>query len=158
MWGGTAKFDAFGQHRPASARSSSPTAPSTTRWPRLVVDGVFYRFPELRVVSIENGSDWVALLVKRLKKQANQTPWDFEEDPLDTMRRNLWVTPYYEEDLTRARRADRRRDASCSAPTGPTARASPEPTDFVKELHAFDAADIRRIMRDNALDLLGTTP
>ncbi len=53
----------------------------------------------MRVASIENGSDWVALLVKRLKKQANQTPWAFKEDPLEAIRRNVWVTPYYEEDL-----------------------------------------------------------
>ncbi|WP_285222913.1 SDR family NAD(P)-dependent oxidoreductase [Frankia nepalensis] len=30
-----------------------------------------------------------------------------------------------------------------------------EPTDFVKELHGFDDAAVRRIMRDNALELLG---
>ena len=65
----------------------------------LVVHGVFTRHPTLRVASIENGSDWVALLVKRLQKQANQTPWVFPEDPLDVIRRNVWVTPYYEEDL-----------------------------------------------------------
>jgi predicted TIM-barrel fold metal-dependent hydrolase len=30
-----------------------------------------------------------------------------------------------------------------------------EPIDFVKELHAFDETEVRKIMRDNALDLLG---
>ena len=29
----------------------------------------------------------------------NQTPWVFAEDPLDTLRRHVWVTPYLEEDL-----------------------------------------------------------
>jgi predicted TIM-barrel fold metal-dependent hydrolase len=120
----------------------------------MLVDGVFYRFPELRVASIENGSDWVALLVKRLKKQANQTPWDFEESPLDTVRRTLWVTPYYEEDI-----------AALAELVGvekvlfgsdwPHGEGLAEPTDFTKELQGFDAADVRKIMRDNALDLLG---
>jgi hypothetical protein len=30
-----------------------------------------------------------------------------------------------------------------------------EPTDFLKELDAFDPAEVRMIMRDNALSLLG---
>ena len=47
----------------------------------MVVDGVFDRHPTLRAASIENGSDWVALLVKRLLKQANQTPWVFPAEP-----------------------------------------------------------------------------
>ena len=75
----------------------------------LVVHGVFQRHPTLRVASIENGSDWVGLLVKHLRKKANQTPWVFAEDPLDTIRRHVWTTPYLEEDLRRARRPDRRR-------------------------------------------------
>ena len=99
MWGGTAKFLAYGRTNSLSKILVSDRAIHDTV-ASMVVDGVFYRFPELRVASIENGSDWVALLVKRLKKQANQTPWDFEEAPLDTMRRNLWVTPYYEEDVS----------------------------------------------------------
>ena len=31
-----------------------------------------------------------------------------------------------------------------------------EPLDFVKELHDFDDAEVRKIMRDNALELLGS--
>src|SRR5690606_19889116 len=65
----------------------------------LIVHGVFHRHPTLRVASIENGSDWVARLVKRLEKRANQYPHWFPEAPLDAIRRNVWVTPYYEEDM-----------------------------------------------------------
>ncbi|HEX5095972.1 MAG TPA: amidohydrolase family protein, partial [Acidimicrobiia bacterium] len=65
----------------------------------LIVHGVFTRHPTLRVASIENGSDWIYPLVKGLKKQANRTPWLFAQDPLDTIKHHVWVTPYYEEDL-----------------------------------------------------------
>ena len=54
------------------------------------------------------GRTGCALLVKRLRKQANQTPWVFPEDPLDTLRQHVWVTPYCEEDLARAGRPHRR--------------------------------------------------
>ena len=91
-------FEASAQST-CSRGSSSPTARSTTRSASLVVHGVFHRHPKLRVASIENGSDWLHLLVKRLRKLANQTPSAFHEDPLDTVRRHVWVTPYLEDDL-----------------------------------------------------------
>ena len=153
MWGGTATFLAFGHTNSLSKILVSDRAIHDTI-ASMVVDGVFYRFPELRVASIENGSDWVALLVKRMKKQANQTPWDFEEPPLDTMRRNLWVTPYYEEDIS-ALAELLGVEKILFGSDWPHGEGLAEPTDFVKELHAFDAADIRKVMRDNALDLLG---
>ena len=99
----------------------------------LVVDGVFHRHPTLRVASIENGSDWVALLVKRLKKQANQTPWAFKEDPLDVIRRNVWVTPYYEEDL-RALADLIGVERILFGSDWPHGEGLAEPIDFVKEL------------------------
>jgi predicted TIM-barrel fold metal-dependent hydrolase len=116
---------------------------------------VFTRHPTLRVASIENGSDWVALLAKRLKKQCNQTPWVFGEDPIEQLRRNVWVTPYYEEDLHKL--ADTIGvERILFGSDWPHGEGLAEPTHFVKELSGFDAADVRKIMRDNALDLLGT--
>jgi predicted TIM-barrel fold metal-dependent hydrolase len=153
MWGGDSSFTAFGRTSALSKILVSDRAIHDTM-ASMLVDGVFLRFPDLRVASIENGSDWIALLVKRLRKQANQTPWDFAEDPLDTIRRNLWVTPYYEEDMGAL--ADLIGiEHILFGSDWPHGEGLAEPTDFVKELHAFDPADVRRIMRDNALDLIG---
>jgi predicted TIM-barrel fold metal-dependent hydrolase len=121
----------------------------------LVVHGVFKRHPRLRVASIENGSDWLHLLAKRLRKQANQTPWVFPEDPVETLRRHVWVTPYLEEDL-----------AALAGLIGverilfgsdwPHGEGVSQPLDFTKELGAFDEHSVRRIMHDNCEELLGT--
>jgi predicted TIM-barrel fold metal-dependent hydrolase len=120
----------------------------------LVVHGVFKRHPSLRVASIENGSDWMGLLAKRLRKQANQTPWVFAEDPLDTLRRHVWVTPYLEEDLTElAELIGVERILFGS--DWPHGEGVAQPLDFRKELGGFDDADVERIMRTNALELLG---
>ena len=120
----------------------------------MVIDGVFHRHPTLRVASIENGSDWVALLVKRLLKQANQTPWAFPENPLDVIREHVWVTPYYEEDMRKL--ADLIGvDQVLFGSDWPHGEALARPLDFVKELHAYSDDEIRLVMRDNALGLLG---
>jgi predicted TIM-barrel fold metal-dependent hydrolase len=153
MWGGTAEFMAFGTTSTLSKVLVSDRAIHDTM-ASLLVDGVLTRFPELRVASIENGSDWVALLAKRLAKQANQTPWDFEEPPLETLRRALWVTPYYEEDI-RALADLLGVEKVLFGSDWPHGEGLAQPRDFVEELHDFDAGEVRRIMHDNALDLLG---
>ena len=120
----------------------------------LVVHRVFDRHPALRVASIENGSDWVKLLVKRLRKLANQTPTAFVEDPLDTVRAHIWVTPYYEEDL-RALVELIGVEHVLFGSDWPHGEGLAEPQSFVSELHGFDDASVRRVMRDNAYEFLG---
>ena len=123
----------------------------------LIVHGVFKRHPALRVASIENGSDWMHELSKHLRKQANQTPWVFKEDPLDTLRRHVWVTPYLEEDLSRL--ADLIGvERILFGSDWPHGEGVARPLDFEKELGGFGEADTARIMRDNCVELLGARP
>ena len=115
----------------------------------MIVDGVFHRHPTLRAASIENGSDWLALLAKRLRKQANQTPWAFPDDPLDVIREHVWVTPYYEEDLRKL--ADLVGvEQVLFGSDWPHGEGLARPLDFVKELHDFSDDEIRAVMRENA--------
>jgi predicted TIM-barrel fold metal-dependent hydrolase len=155
MWGGDERFEGYNPNASVLGKVITADRAIHDTVASLVVDGVFWRFPELRVVSIENGSDWVALLAKRLKKQANQTPWAFEDDGLATIRRNVWVTPYYEEDMEKlAETIGVERIVFGS--DFPHGEGLEEPTDFAEELTGFGPADVRRIMRDNGLELLGT--
>jgi predicted TIM-barrel fold metal-dependent hydrolase len=152
-WGASERFEGFGKTDVLSRILTSDRAIHDTI-ATLVIHGVFTRHPALRVASIENGSDWLHTLVKRLRKQANQTPWVFPEDPLDTIRRHVWVTPYCEEDLPRL--ADLIGvERILFGSDWPHGEGLAEPIDFVKELAEFDEPSVRRIMRENALDLLG---
>jgi predicted TIM-barrel fold metal-dependent hydrolase len=120
----------------------------------MVVHRVFERHPDLRVASIENGSDWVHVLAKRLRKLANQNPRAFAEDPLETLRRHLWVTPYYEEDLRKL--ADLiGTERVLFGSDWPHGEGLADPLTFTKELHAFSDDEVDLVMRQNALDLLG---
>jgi predicted TIM-barrel fold metal-dependent hydrolase len=120
----------------------------------MIVHGVFTRHPALRVASIENGSDWMHSLAKRLKKQANQTPWIFANAPVDTLREHVWVTPYLEEDLNAL--VDLVGvERVLFGSDWPHGEGVAQPLDFTKELIGFDESAVQRIMRDNCLELLG---
>ncbi len=152
-WGGKSEFEPFGASDPLDGILVDDRAIYDSM-ASLIVHGVFHRHPTLRVASIENGSDWVALLAKRLRKKANQMPHAFPEDPLDVLRRNIWVTPYYEEDLGALAEligVDRILFGS----DWPHGEGLAEPTQFTQELKGFSESDIRKIMRDNVRDLLG---
>lgn len=81
--------------------------------PRAVVDtlvsmlqyNLFGRFPRLKVLSIENGADWLPSLcfnVDRAAVWAHSGPWPggrLRERPSDYLRRNVWVSPWPDEDI-----------------------------------------------------------
>jgi predicted TIM-barrel fold metal-dependent hydrolase len=153
-WGASAEFG-FGKSDPLGRVITADRAIQDTI-ASLVVHGVFTRHPDLRVASIENGSDWIKVLVKHLRKQANQTPWVFAADPLDTIRRHIWVTPYLEEDLTELAELVGVEKILFGS-DWPHGEGVAQPLDFAKELGAFDEQATRRIMHDNCFDLLGLT-
>jgi predicted TIM-barrel fold metal-dependent hydrolase len=152
-WGGASSFEGFGNMDVLSRILVSDRAIHDTI-AALITHGVFTRHPTLRVASVENGSDWMAVLVKRLRKQANQTPWVYPDDPLDTVRQHVWATPYCEEDL-RALADLIGVERILFGSDWPHGEGLAEPLDFEKELGAFTDAEVRRIMRDNCLELLG---
>ena len=152
MWGGPPDFDPF-HLDPFTKLVISDRAIHDTIG-SLIVHGVFNRHPDLRIASIENGAQWVPLLKKRLKKLANQQPKHFTYDPVQQLVEHVWVAPYFEDDpmeLAEHIGVDRVLFGS----DWPHGEGLAEPTDYVKELSAFDDSGIRRIMRDNVLDLLG---
>jgi predicted TIM-barrel fold metal-dependent hydrolase len=155
-WGSAEVFEAFGAVDVLSRLVVSDRAIHDTVG-SLIIDGVFHRHPKLKVASIENGSDWMHLLAKRLRKLANQTPRAFHEDPRDTLRRHVWVTPYLEDDL-RALADLIGVERILFGSDWPHGEGVTQPLDFAKELSMFGEAEQRRILRDNAVELLGSAP
>ena len=89
-------------------------------------DRFFARFPAIRLATIELGSDWAFHLFTKLKKSFGQTPQAYPEDPRDTFRNHVWVSPYYEDDLAASRRWWAGKIVMRQA-TGPTPRGWPNP-------------------------------
>ena len=151
-WGEDPEFEAF-RRSPFKAMLQSDRAiadPMTA----LIAHGVFHRFPNVRVATIESGSEWVGPLLKKMAKIHAQTPGSFPggEDPVEVFRNNVWVAPYYEDDIP-ALTASIGADRVLFGSDWPHAEGLADPASFVDDLPGFADADIRRIMRDNALEL-----
>lgn len=123
----------------------------------LIVHGVFARHPKVRVLSVENGSDWAAPLLSKLRKAFGQMPHVFAEPPIETFRRHVFISPYYEDDI-RALADAIGSDNVVFGSDWPHAEGLPEPIDFVDDLEGFDDAETRKIMRDNAQALIEDSP
>jgi predicted TIM-barrel fold metal-dependent hydrolase len=64
----------------------------------IIGHGLATRFPDLRIMPVENGSAWVRPLVERLQKVYARTPKAFDEDPMEAFKRCIYVHPFHEED------------------------------------------------------------
>ena len=123
----------------------------------LLCHGVYDRFPNVRVASVENGSTWVPELFVQLKKVCKSYGHLFNGDPIETFKRHVWVSPFNEEDVpafVRLVGADRTLFGS----DFPHAEGLENPVDYVEEIAEFDDESIRKIMRDNARDLVTPRP
>jgi predicted TIM-barrel fold metal-dependent hydrolase len=65
----------------------------------MVCHGALSRFPQLKVAVIENGSSWVRPLLENMADVYKKMPQDFEEDPVEVIKRNIYISPFWEEDL-----------------------------------------------------------
>jgi predicted TIM-barrel fold metal-dependent hydrolase len=151
-WEPYGSLEAF-RHSPLRSVISSDRPPFETM-AALVCQGLFDRFPNVRVASIEAGAEWVPALVKKFKKAYGQMPSSFASDPVETFRRHIWVAPFYEDDMGELKEVlgiDRLLFGS----DWPHAEGLAEPTDFALDLrrHDFDEQEIRQVMCDNGRSL-----
>ena len=119
----------------------------------LICHGVLERFPALRLASIENGAMWVPDLLRNLKDARGKMPFAFKRHPVDQFTEQVWVAPYYEDDMAMLKDAigvERLLFGS----DFPHTEGLPEPTMFVKDIPTFTPEEVKAVMRDNVLDLL----
>jgi predicted TIM-barrel fold metal-dependent hydrolase len=98
-WDGASEYKPF-QPSPFRAYWSVAHPPMTDALSALVCHGALARFPNLRIASVENGSDWLAPLLDHLHGVFKKMPQLFEEDPLESIRRCFYISPFWEDDLT----------------------------------------------------------
>jgi predicted TIM-barrel fold metal-dependent hydrolase len=115
----------------------------------ITFDKLFERFPRLRVASVENGSEFLPDLFRKLRSTHRRMPGWFAQDPVESFRRHVWINPFWEDDVhevVECMGADRVIFGS----DWPHIEGMPEPLDYLSELADFDAATQQKILRDNA--------
>ncbi|MDZ7678615.1 MAG: amidohydrolase family protein [Acidimicrobiales bacterium] len=155
-WGETREMEAFRQNPFRSLVSSNAIQDTMANY---LAQGLFERFPNLRIASIETGSDWVFHLYEKLTKSYGQTPQAYPEDPRETFKRHVSVSPFYEDQL------DRLRDLIGSerilmGSDYPHAEGLAEPSSYIKDLRnfSFPEDECQMIMRDNGIALSQRRP
>ena len=118
----------------------------------LIFDRLFERHPGLRVASVENGSDFLPDLFRKLASIGRKSKGYFEQDPTETFRQHVWINPFWEDDVHEI--------LSLMGPERvifgsdwPHIEGLPTPIDYVTELEGVPASTLRHVMRENALAL-----
>jgi len=121
--------------------------------------GLFSRFTNLRIASIEVGSAWVFHLFEKLTKTYGQVPHLFPEDPRETFKRHVWVSPFYEDELASLQRLIGT-DHIVMGSDYPHVEGLAEPASYIKDLQNFDYTleQCQAVMRDNGLFLATRRP
>jgi predicted TIM-barrel fold metal-dependent hydrolase len=119
-----------------------------------VTHGMLSRFPKLRILPVENGSSWVLPLIDALGHSYAKQPKLYEEDPVEVMRRNIWIHPFFEEDpvsLIKALGTDKVVFGS----DFPHPEGMADPVSYATELEAtFSEEEVRKIMGGNLAEAL----
>jgi len=119
---------------------------------QMIFDRVFERFPHVRLASIENGSEFLPNLFRKLGSMGKKMTHYFESDPLETLREHVWISPFWEDDVVEVVElmgADRVVFGS----DWPHIEGLPQPLDYLDEIASFDAVTQKKIMSDNMIAL-----
>jgi predicted TIM-barrel fold metal-dependent hydrolase len=119
----------------------------------LVCHGALSRNPELRVLSIENGADWVPDLFKGLKGVYKKMPSAFSEDPVETFKRCVYISPFWEDRFTEIVKMVGS-DRVVFGSDWPHPEGLSDPLSFIDELTGFDQDDIEKIMGRNMIEVM----
>jgi predicted TIM-barrel fold metal-dependent hydrolase len=73
-----------------------PVTDAVASW---VCHGALFRFPELKLAVIENGSSWLVPLLDQLADVRKKMPNAFAGDPVQEIRNRVHISPFWEENL-----------------------------------------------------------
>ncbi len=119
----------------------------------MVCHGLFNRHPNLRIASIENGGMFVPRLIEELKIGYAKMPTDFASDPVEAFCEHVWVSPYYEDDIDLIKEC-LGADHLLFGSDYPHAEGLEDPTDYIRDIPNFTDDEVRKVMRDNAWELV----
>ena len=119
-----------------------------------ICHGMLSRFPDVRLMSVENGGSWALPCLKALEKTYGKMPNAFSEHPRDVFLRNIYINPFWEDSL----------EALIDVMTPehilfgsdyPHPEGLPEPFGWAEEVSTlYPPEAVRKIMGGNMFELL----
>jgi predicted TIM-barrel fold metal-dependent hydrolase len=120
----------------------------------MTLNGVFERFPRVRAASLEQGSDWVAFLIERLKHvRRRRDRVQLRGDPVDYFLEHVYISPHPEEDSRQL--ADVIGvDHVIMGSDFPHPEGTTEPMTLLNEARGFSLPELRKLFVENTAKLL----
>ncbi|MCI4318282.1 MAG: amidohydrolase, partial [Thermoplasmata archaeon] len=97
-WEGFSEYTPF-QVAPLRSYWNLAHQPMADAVAALSCHGALTRFPDLKIMSVENGSDWVPALLSQLASVHKKMPQMFPEEPTGVIHRNFYISPFWEDDI-----------------------------------------------------------
>jgi predicted TIM-barrel fold metal-dependent hydrolase len=119
----------------------------------LICNGALSRHAALWVAVVEMGSSWGAPLLGNLADTYKKMPQDFLEDPIQVFKRNVHVSPFWEEDLPALAELIGE-DNVLFGSDYPHPEGLAEPASYVQELAGASDEVVRKIMGANLARLM----
>ena len=126
----------------------------------LTFHNLFGRFPNVNIISVENGSVWVEYIMKAMDKMGGMGrngPWiggRVRGKPSKLLKQHLYVSPFYEDDVEGL--VDLLGTTQVVFGSDfPHAEGLADPLSFREEISNRTRGEVRQIMRDNGRALVG---
>ena len=121
-----------------------------------ICHGLLARHPKLNIAVIENGGSWVPHLLQNLAETYKKMPQAFAEDPIKTFRRQIFVSPFFEDHMAELIEAMGGTDNIIFGSDYPHPEGLAEPTTYAEHLpQGLTDDDVRKIMGGNLGRLMG---
>jgi predicted TIM-barrel fold metal-dependent hydrolase len=125
----------------------------------MIFNNLFGRFPNVKIVSVENGSLWVPYVMKamdKMKGMGRNGPWVggyVKGRPSEVLKRHVLVAPYHEEDVPALVETIGASQVLFGSDF-PHPEGLAEPAEFGNLISDLPSEAIRMVMRDNAAQLV----
>jgi predicted TIM-barrel fold metal-dependent hydrolase len=121
-----------------------------------ICHGLFARHPKLKLAVIENGGSWVPHLLENLAETYKKMPQAFAEDPVKTFRRQVVVSPFFEDHMAELVEAMGGTDNIIFGSDFPHPEGLAQPATYTEHLpKSLTPDDVRKIMGGNLGKLMG---
>ena len=139
--------------QPQAFRSLMQWRPIEDAVGALVCHGALSRHPKLKIAVIENGSSWVQPLLGNIADAYKKMPQDFAENPVDVIKRNIYISPFWEEDLGALAEVVGV-DHVLFGSDYPHPEGLADPAKYTDELEGLPEESVRKIMGGNLARLM----